>query len=165
MSKKYDSEAADKMIREFSQKFFERFDIYPAVIYTNNKIYTVKTGLLPLEQLVNELLIERIIADPDLFDKLKDRGIKTRIRNRTVVIYRQIFVKVAHDLGYGPSVIANHLGFDHATAIHSTKTINNLLDIKDPQIVLIYTQISNAYKKRFSNDGDVQSHGEGTAVS
>jgi len=51
--------------------------------------------------------------------------------NRTYSIYRQIFCKIAKDLGYKKGVIAVYLRQNHANVIYSIKTIDNLLEIND----------------------------------
>jgi hypothetical protein len=51
--------------------------------------------------------------------------------NRTYSIYRQIFCKIAKDVGYKKGVIAVYLGQNHANVIYSIKTIDNLLEIND----------------------------------
>ena len=65
---------------------------------------------------------------------------------------------IAHELGYGPTAISKHIGFGHATVIYSKKTIQNLLDCEDQLVTNLYHNIIYEYKKRYSDDGDVQSN-------
>lgn len=61
-------------------------------------------------------------------------------RKRETVVARQISIKLSKD--YTKFSLATigmaHGGRDHATVLHACKTINNLLDIRDPVVTLHY---------------------------
>lgn len=156
MYNKKNKEAADLMIHEFCQKFCDIFHIYPHVTYSISKQPLQKVSLNMLFDLVNELMMEEISDDDPIYESLKKDGIRLASRKRLVVLYRQTFMSIANDVGYGSTTLSRFLGFNHATVIHGCRKIRDLIEIKDPETLIIYTQVTNAYKIRFNNDGDVQ---------
>jgi hypothetical protein len=87
---------------------------------------------------------------PDLKDvELTIRSIyrtecfKTKSRESQYVFYRQIFCKVAHDLGYKDPKIAAYLNKDRTTIIYAVKQVKNYLQIKDPEMTKVYETITN----------------------
>jgi hypothetical protein len=156
MYNKKNKEAADIMIHEFCQRFCDVFHIYPHVTYSISKQPLQRVSLNKLFDLVNEMLLDEIRECDPIYESVKLNGIKLVSRKRIIVLYRQTFMSIANDIGYGSTTLSRFLGFDHATVIHGCRKIKDLVDIKDPETVLIYTQVTNAYKIRFNNDGDVQ---------
>ena len=101
-----------------------------------SKVYGVTVHVTTLEKIdilakptlqrIEEVILN-IIHDEDLQEvpnKLADL-------NRTYSIYRQIFCKIAKDIGYRKGVIAVYLRQNHTNVIYSIKTIDNLLEIND----------------------------------
>jgi chromosomal replication initiation ATPase DnaA len=156
MYNKKNKEAADIMIHDFCQKFLDTFHIYPNVTYSISKQPLEKISLNMLLDLVNELLLQEISEDDPIYESVKKEGVKLLSRKRFVVLYRQTFMSIANNVGYGPTTLARFLGFDHATVIHGCRKIKDLIETKDPETIIIYTRVTNAYKIRFNNDGDVQ---------
>lgn len=156
MYNKYDKDLADKMITKFCAEFWETFHIYPEVRYVTSYSPLPRTGLTLIEELINEVFCNDPTLEYKVLDVAKDKGIRSTKRFKLLITYRQCFMKIASDTGYGSTDIARFLGFDHATVLHAKKRIKDLLDTKDAETVEIYNKIVNAYKIRFSNDGDVQ---------
>lgn len=147
------------MVLLFKKEFFEKFGVYPDVYYNlladeseSRKLVSLKS----LEELVNETY------DTMFPGHCHNGGIRTKHRKREIVLFRQIFFVIGLDLGFGPSYLGCFLNFDHATVIHSRKAIKNLLDSNDKDTITYYTSVKNAFKKRFSYDGNVlQNSGSG----
>jgi chromosomal replication initiation ATPase DnaA len=159
---KKDKEAADLMINDFCKNFWNTFHIYPQVSYSISNDPLHKVGLHMILDLINEMLIDECSEDTNLLPRVQKEGIQTIGRQHYLVLYRQCFMKIANDLGYGSTAVSRFLGWDHATVIYSSKKVQDLIDTKDPETIIIYTKIINAYKVRFNNDGDVQQNsGEG----
>jgi hypothetical protein len=155
MKKNYKRQLAQDMVSRFRKEFFDIFGVYPRVDYSFRAMGLPRVSLSLLEDLVNEVLQEH---HPKYSTPM---GIRHRSRKRPLVLHRQSFFKIAKEVGYGPLVSATHIGFDHANAIHGTKIMKSLLEIQDPLATKVYNTILDAYKKRFSDDGDVQQDSSG----
>ncbi len=72
------------------------------------------------------------IVDKMLFDWHPDsppEGLRAKTRKHNIVIFRQMFIKISFDYGYGCTAVSNFLGnFDHATMLHGNRAFTNLLD-------------------------------------
>lgn len=150
MKKGYKNRLAMEMVSRFRKEFYCTFGVYPLVNYSFHKGNLPRITLKMLETLVNEMMEEYY---PKFYTPM---GIRMRNRWREIVVHRQVFMKIAQDIGYGPLITATHIGYDHASAIHAKKNINALLETKDDLVVRTYNTVIDAYKKRFSDDGDVQ---------
>lgn len=155
MKKSYKKRLAEEMVSRFRKEFYATFGVYPVVNYSFDKTGLPRITLKMLEQLVNDVMEEE---DPEFYTPM---GIRLRTRKREIVMYRQAFLKIAYDIGYGPSVSATHIGYDHATAIHGNRHMVALLETHDVLATRIYNTVINGYKKRFSDDGDVQQDSSG----
>lgn len=108
-----------------------------------SKVYGVTLHITTLEEIdimakpslqrIEEVIMNVINKDdpPEFPTKLADL-------NRRYSIYRQIFCKIAKDLGYRKGIIAVHLKQNHANVIYSIRTLNNLLEINDYKTCYIY---------------------------
>lgn len=145
---------ADQFIQDFSDKFYGKFGVYPRVTYSLKK-GLVQLSLKDLEDIANHCI--HVDLDVDIVGAT----IKTRTRQRTLVIYRQCIFKMARDIGYGLARIGHHFGYDHATVLYANKNINNLINCKDKQVIRVLTKIQDELEKRHRNDGDVQPDNQG----
>jgi hypothetical protein len=141
---------AKGMIAIFKKDFFEKFGVYPDVYYNLIPDEPRKSvSLKAFEELVNQVY-ESVFPN-----SCYEGGIRSRKRKREIVIFRQLFFSLAQEMGFGPSYLGCFLNFDHATVIHSRKAIRNLLDSNDRDTVLYHNLVKDAFKKRFSPDGNV----------
>lgn len=62
-------------------------------------------------------------------------------RRRPDLYYRQIFCFLARDYEFTYQKIGGFIRKDHTTVMHSTKLIQDLLHVRDPDIVRIYNRI------------------------
>lgn len=62
-------------------------------------------------------------------------------RHRPNIYYRQIFCYIARSYGFSFKKIGNYIIKDHATVIHATRQIEDLLEIRDTDIVRIYNRV------------------------
>tara|TARA_R100001440_G_scaffold74036_1_gene99083 strand:- start:4044 stop:4562 length:519 start_codon:yes stop_codon:yes gene_type:complete len=69
-----------------------------------------------------------------------------KTRKRDVLIWIQLFSYLAWKYGYSKSNIARFLNKNHATIIHSIKTIENFRDTNDVEFVAIYKHFENYLK-------------------
>lgn len=72
-------------------------------------------------------------------------GLKTKRRFRDIVYLRHAFCKMCYENGLAKNRIKNYLGIDRCTVIHSIKSANALLDIKDKGFSTIYYKLLNLY--------------------
>lgn len=143
---------AEEMITKFKEEMTELTGISPVVIMSFSDDMLHPLLLQDLESIINEHFMEmcpKSIMFPD--------GIRTKSRKRELVVYRHLFYFMASKMGYGPSFIAAHMDFDHATAIHGTRAFTDLLESRDKQALQIFNAVHNAYQKRLESTRTVQS--------
>lgn len=133
---------AEQMIRLFSTDFYNKFGVNPVVVYDATDDARNVLKLSDIEEIMNEAL-----------KKVWDKGhpyptISTKARFRDVVTYRHLYFYYARREGYHFALIADRIGYDHASAIHGTKTIENLIKSKDKILLKEIQKIDNAIKIR-----------------
>lgn len=86
-------------------------------------------------------------------------GIKTKTRNRVVVLHRQCFFYIGACMGYSEWKMGDFLGkFNHSTVNHSKCTIQDFLEIKDTYVKNLINDIKNELKEKFGYDRSIQYH-------
>jgi AraC-like DNA-binding protein len=121
----------EEFVQSFIEEFKVRFQTEPTVIYN---MAVQKVDIHILERVVNDVLWEN---NPKQYTD----GIRKRSRQLSLAEHRQVFYKVAREMGYNYSYLARFLGFDHATAIHAVKKVTMMLNIKDKVVGTIYSKI------------------------
>lgn len=127
-------------IREFNAYVLE---------FTRNckKLFNMKVEVIPerLQSIDPELLLT--VAGNILAEKGYDfpEGIKTKRRLRDIVYLRQAFCKMCYDNGLAKNRIKDYIGLNRCTVIHSIKSANMLLDIKDKGFSTTYYKLLNSY--------------------
>lgn len=159
MENKTRDEIADELINEFMEKFHKALGVYPLVTYSMRKITMVRVSLSELESLTNEVY-QKWFPEAYVSD-----GIRNRLRRRTTVAFRQVYMKIASDMGHSLDSTGRFIGYDHATVLHAKRNVNNLLDCKDPEITKIYNLVYYAAKERYGHDGDVRQNDGGKSVA
>lgn len=159
---------AEKMIREFSTSFFNRFGINPIVVYEVDKDMREALTLEDIEEAANANL-KRMWHKGHPFPTVRTRG-----RIREIVTNRQLYCYYARKEGYGLHVIGHRIGYDHATVLHACRNIENLVKSKDKLLLLEVEKMeellalkqynfSQNGKNGSTDDGDVQQdNGSGT---
>lgn len=115
-----------KLVDNFKEEFYKKFDYYPVVLTKANALAEEKKHLMSLEELKEYftpfLPVKggRVIA----LDK------KCRIREITEL--RSIFCYLARTMNYSLKTIGDFLaGKDHTTVIHSINSFNDLNETSD----------------------------------
>ena len=116
---------AEQMIKDFSTGFYNKFGVNPVVVYEMGEGMREVLKLSDIEDVANEAL-----------KKAWYKGhpyptIRSRKRARIIVTYRHLYFYYARKEGYHFDLIGHRIGYDHASAIHGNKTIENLLKSKD----------------------------------
>lgn len=104
--------------------------------------------------------------DEDLKQYKSLRNLKTR--KRDVLIWAQLYSYLAWRYGYNKSCIARFLNKNHATIIHSIKTIENYKDTKDVEYVAIYEHLKKyiqEYVGTNAGNPDRQTYSESALVT
>ena len=124
-------------IGDFQRVMMSEFGLYCS-IYVANKTLPASNHRpdIPISPLW--LTVVKCAFDLDRLDIVKD--IKTR--RRDIVAYRQVFCYIARNSGYTFKAIGDVIQKDHATVIHSCRSISDLLEIKDPDIVRLYQKVT-----------------------
>jgi chromosomal replication initiation ATPase DnaA len=63
-------------------------------------------------------------------------------RRKEIITKKQSLSYLLRLLGFNFKEIANYLGIDHSTVIHSVKQFNTFLDIGDPEAIEIYETLN-----------------------
>lgn len=124
------SPITDKMradVESFKRKFELKYRITPYVSISTRKNHVGELTLTDLLEIVNNKMRQCC--------KERTTNILDSTRKRPVIIYRQLFCKMAMDLGYGPTSISKFINRNHATIIHSVNLIDNLIDIGDKTMI------------------------------
>lgn len=143
----------EREIAAFQAAFLKRFGILPEVY------------LAPIQGRIRRLdLYELVRTVEEVVDRKKYKaGIRTRCRKRDLVLTRQIYFQIARTMGYHVTEIGEAIGYNHASVIHGIRMINNLLETRNEEALLLATKIENVIKEQFGTDGDVQPDPEETA--
>jgi hypothetical protein len=130
-------ENIEMFIKQFKTDFESLYDTTPVVIYTLKDEVTYPISLNELEKICDAFI------EPN--SKLH---IREKNRKRNIVIARHIFFYIAYKMGYTTTYLGEYLGWDHASVIHGKKSVNNLLDINDSELVNKVKQIYDEVEKR-----------------
>lgn len=120
-SEQYKKKLEQELIKEFTEKFYEKIGYYPKVITDIKKQPGIKILTL------NELEQYFIPYTPHVFGK--KTSLSSKNRTRPLVELRFIFFFIARQMRYGLLEIGQYLGkLDHTTVIHGIKTFKNLYE-------------------------------------
>lgn len=146
-------ELIESDILQFKESFVVKHGIEPIVIFRDpDKDVISGMALVDLLKIANACLfsVENYKVYPE--------GIKTKTRERIVVIYRYCFIHIARRMHYRNTSIMKFLGWDHATGLHAEKTAKALLDSKNYEFATALECMYGEIKRQSGNDGDVQSN-------
>lgn len=121
----YASRLEKKLIDQFKEDFFKKFEYYPVVLTKINLVMDEENSypLMSLEQL--ESYFTPFL--PKKFDKVVQ--LKQKIRIREITELRSIFCYLARNMKYSLKTIGEYLnGRDHTTVIHSVNTFKDLIE-------------------------------------
>jgi len=113
-----------------------------------SKIYDVTIQVSTLEKIdiVTKLPLETIEQAINNIVQIQYPGETIKTLKRGGALYRQIFCKIAYDLGHKKLQIAFYLGKNHGTVIYSIKTITNLIEVKDYNVILTHNKCLHELK-------------------
>jgi len=136
-------------IAAYKKSFFEEFNA--------ELVITTKIALSDLTKIsLNDL---GIIVDDVLHSNYPNQfpdGIKTKSRRLDVLNFRQCYCKIALDFKHTSVSIADALGIDHATVLHSNNCIRNMIATNNQRTVYNLIQINNELQERFGINADIQ---------
>lgn len=130
---------AQNEIYKFSIDFEAKFGAKVAVTILSTPNDTPRLSLTQLEDVINPHCPF-------------DTTLRTKNRFRELVLLGQLFYKFAMDMGYGSYQAAVHLGFTHATAIHSRRNISDKLDIGDKSVTIFHNIIQKEIQEKINNE-------------
>tara|TARA_B110000503_G_scaffold27536_1_gene43947 strand:- start:5468 stop:5911 length:444 start_codon:yes stop_codon:yes gene_type:complete len=131
----------ENYVKHFKSRLSKKYGVHAIIIY--NFIPKIK-GPLELHEL--EAICNKFV-DKNLYPG----GIRNRSRITQIVTYRQLFMYVACKMGYTITYTSNYLNFDHATVIHSRKSISSLLEINDEKVVIAFKKIEDGIEEYIRN--------------
>lgn len=111
-------------IDRFKLNFKMIYGLIPYVSVNTRGSYKGKLNLEELLEIVNKKLEQE---HPGLYPE----GITQKSREKQIMVYRQAFCKIATSLGYKVTTVAEFININHATVIHSSRTVNDLLKFND----------------------------------
>ena len=134
----YEEKLEAKLIKEFSDKFYEKMGYYPTVI--TKKVSNQEAVILTLPEL--ESYFQEYL--PTVFGKKLPLANKNRCRE--LVELRCIFFFIGRCMHYSLKPMGKYLnGRDHTTVLHGIRTFKNLYDT-DPNFKKRYYEIINKIK-------------------
>lgn len=134
-----------KTIEAFKESFYKEYNL------TINTYFVEKNPILkPLSLMDIELIAEEHCKDKNVM--------RVRSRVRTYVDIRHVLFKKCLDMGYGPSEIAAYFEWDHASILHASKKIKQLLQANDPILTNLFNTLTDAINKRIELKGTTQSN-------
>lgn len=142
---------ANEFVAKFLTDFHEKFGVLPHVSFDlgkDNYPYTIKD----VADVINHLISQ----DEELSAKVAGATLKTQVRIREIVTYRQCFYKLGHDMNYGPNVLIKYTDQDHATAIHGHRKANELIASRDKYFRTKFTTIQHELKERIRTKAVLQ---------
>ena len=138
---------ADELIAEFQNSFYKELQIFPLVSYDVG--FLSKSSLSDIEDAINKAFRDNY---PEAYPI---QGIRSKSRFAMVITYRFIFFNIAREKGYTFKVIGKYLGFNHATVLHGSNNVKNLLGVKDPIMIQHYNLAQNEVQSRVINTAAV----------
>lgn len=136
---------ADELVEKFRDEFHNLFGVHPTVLYN----FAIKRiDIRYLEKITNEVLWETC---PGQYTE----GIRSKNREQALSEHRQIFYKLAREMGYHYSYLAKYIGFDHSTAVYSVKKVESLLALNDKITIKLYQTVKN----KLYDKGNIQTVG------
>lgn len=148
----------EEIVEKFKKQMSENYGVFPVVIYD---VISAKLPLTDLLNIMDELLVNSSGGE--------HKSLKDKSRKQTLINHRQMFYKIAREMGYGFTYISGFLGFDHATAIHSTNRVTDLLNLRDPAMSKIYHEakrkIAELHEEHISNFRETQTDSESTILA
>jgi len=148
------NDQAYEVISKFKDEFYLRFGVVPAVIYKFNHTHYFPVSMKELEQICNMFVEDR-----------ENAQINTKCRKRSIVQVRQIFFYIGVKMGYGLTNLGKYLDYDHATVIHASKVVSNLIDINDLITVRNLKLIHDEIEKRIEHNSLVYPDFKGELIT
>lgn len=148
---KEEKKAMDEDIENFRQEFYSKYKVQVLVSYRLKNTNPIQLSLKQIEELLIEdakMYNPQVLEDYASF--LKDKG-----RTREIVLYKQFYCLLGRQAGYTLLQIAKSIGYNHATIIHGSRSIDNLLKIRDREVTEIFNRLMYEIQQRSSNDGNV----------
>jgi len=127
----------EMFIEKFKTDFETLYDITPVVIYTLKEEIAYPITLNDLEKICDAFI-----------DPTNKLCIRQKNRKRNVILARHIFFYIAYKMGYTTTYIGEYLGWDHSSVIHGKKSVSNLLEINDSELINKVKQIYDEVEKR-----------------
>lgn len=121
----YASRLEKKLIDQFKEDFFKKFEYYPVVLTKINLVMDEENSypLMSLEQLESYFTPFLPVKHSKIIQ------LKHKIRIREITELRSIFCYLARNMKYSLKTIGEYLnGRDHTTVIHSINTFKDLIE-------------------------------------
>lgn len=142
---KYAEELENRMVNEFRERFYEKFEYYPVVLTRTNALAEDSNyHAIDLEEL-------KSYFDPFL-PKLSNKIVTLEMHKRIREIneLRVIYCYLARTMKYSLKEVGESIGGrDHTTVRHALQNFKNWLEI-DPQFQTKYTMIISYIKTKTS---------------
>ena len=128
-------------IREFKEKFYERFSYIPVVIPVKENLEPAKP-IMTLEELENYFtpFLPKIMG--------RIQSLRSKYRYRDIVYLRFIFTHFARKMGYTTMVIGKYLNRHHTSILHYAEAFKNEIDTSEhfrEKFQNVFTYIKNNY--------------------
>lgn len=137
----YKKKIENELIKEFSDKFYEKVGYRPTVITDEKNNGRIVITLVELEKYFESYL-------PTLYGRIPK--LSSKDRSRPLVELRSIFFYIGRTMGYSLKELGGYMGGkDHTTVIHNINTFKNLYETEvafKNKYYLILNQIKKDYE-------------------
>lgn len=160
---------ANELIEKFRKEFESKYG-FKLVIHFKTKSFE-SLPPLSLQEILDEI---ESLLDTEYPDKqIKSsygivnitNGIRTNTRVYQIVLLRQIFCYIAHELGYTSVEIGRFIHKDHATVLHSIKTLKIALDLKVKSVMGKYEIVKSSLVVKYGKSEGSQEQGSDSTGS
>lgn len=142
-------EEAAAYVARFKWMFRRKFGCTPLVKYKVGLRHFNSITLKELLYIINIKLNEK---SPEHLPN----GIATKCRYRYIVEYRQMYFKIAKEMGFGVIDIGQSIGYNHATVIHGANNVKNLLATNNKDMVRLNNEIEKAIYEFLNHESIVE---------
>ena len=154
---------ANELVEQFKREFESRYGFKLTIHFKTKSFESLPP--LSLQEILDE--IESLLDTEYPDKKIKSsygtvnltNGIRTKTRLYQIVLLRQIFCYIAHELGYTSVEIGRFLHKDHATVLHSVKTLKIALDLKVKSVTNKYEIIKSSLVIKYGKSEGSQEQG------
>lgn len=142
---------------DLAEEFLEGFtDLLKTYLIKMNLPFNPVIKLEYRKDWIDTIALKELIqvVDQDLKRSYPQRypnGLKTKNRDKGIVIKRQYLFKIGRDMGLSYEQIGAEFEMNHATVVYGVRTINNMLEVGNSEVRKIVMEVESLIKQYYLN--------------